>query len=960
MRRSKIVELLLISLIAIMSFIYFYKIVLSPDILVHGDYRYALTVDQHIQYHLNNIFVHAPKVPVLIMLYPLKFLFGDILAEKLFTVSIIFLSAVLVYFSNKHFIQRSFSKNNEYWICLSAFIGTLVFFYNPWTINTMHHHYWLALALASSYALISKIDKIVQGVVKSYYFETLTIAFLLVLSATQVQALLLYLGFFLIIYVIFFAITKGKVFLKKLFSRKMLLVVIVVLFLNLFWILPQIVTMTSGVTTPGGYGMVVENVDSLSRNAAIVNVLSARSRWIWSGTYGRLAAEPYAINLFGTDIWDFASFLPFFIACIPLFLSHKLSKSKDFKKYLLYFGLMLTLSILISTGSYYSIFGDIYRSTFLNMPLGWAIRDPHKNVGLMIINLSFLFSILTAAVMTKVKISRKAKFASLMLITISPLIWGWPALTGDLNGHLDFGLSEHPADLETVIGFLNSAPDIKSYNILWYPAENTQLSYSDVPKLSSATLNVIDLGSHPSLITYMEWALNNNDKNYVNAFLNNLGIKYVILRHDLIDGAQKERLLQDIQKFEEFFASQKTFEAGNYTVYEMPATNQRIDIMAGITYDTTSDFRTNFNFNNMLYTIYFEDFIFTSNNKLESLINPTYLVPVKSIHHKPDEYWSAGTMNGGWLNSFLPYLQNYGIENWQSDFGKGLVFTSAVSRLNENLSPTNNDLINLWNFSNLSQFNQWKNYTSENQFDAQYSITLDNDSLKAELWDSTWGWKSINSPPISVEYGNEYRLEFKIKGENCHGLHLKVAEYNQQQKPTINARYGKSIGSGNLDWQTITIDYTPENIETRHIQLQFWHGHETTQPLPNKIWIDNVKVYDLRRFVEPISLDIPFTASEAGEYVFLTRLFQNQQGGKIQLKLDSKNYTINTKDQLNKFTWQQIDTLHLQQGQNKITLTNLEGFNAVNLFALIPKQQYQDALQGCVSTPPGKLHDHRQ
>jgi len=202
--RLKIVELLLISLIAVMSFLHFYKIILSPDILVHGDYRYALTVDQHIQYHLNNIFMHASKLPVLIILYPLKFLFGDVLAEKFFTVHILFLSALLIYFSNKYFIQRSISTSNEIWICLSAFMGTLIFLYNPWTINKTHHHYWLVLSLAASYALIFRIDKMVRDKVKSYLIESLIIAFLLFLSVTQVQAPILYLGFFLITYIMFF------------------------------------------------------------------------------------------------------------------------------------------------------------------------------------------------------------------------------------------------------------------------------------------------------------------------------------------------------------------------------------------------------------------------------------------------------------------------------------------------------------------------------------------------------------------------------------------------------------------------------------------------------------------------------------------------------------------------------------------------------------------------------------
>ena len=262
--------------------------------------------------------------------------------------------------------------------------------------------------------------------------------------------------------------------------------------------------------------------------------------------------------------------------------------------------------------------------------------------------------------------------------------------------------------------------------------------------------------------------------------------------------------------------------------------------------------------------------------------------------------------------------------------------------MKENPNPNNNDLINQWAFNSINDLNQWKNYTHENQFGALYSITLDNNSLKAELYNSTWGWKKICSPLIPAKYGEWYRWQLQIKAENAHKVHVKIVEYNQDKK-IIGAKYVKTVGSGSFDWQTITIDYTPQSPETKYIQLQIWHGHETTQPLPNIIWIDNVKIYDLKRFTEPVTLEIPFTLQETNQYIFLTRLFQNQKGGKIQIQLDNHNYTLNTKDQLNKFTWKQIDTLNLTKGSHKIILTNLEGFNAINLFALIPKQEYQNA-----------------
>ena len=191
-------------IIFIVSFVYFHKLIFAYDcILVHGDNRHALTIYEHIQYHTGEtIYLHAPKILILMLLYPLSFIFGDILAEKLFTVIILFLSSFLVYNSNRHFIKRTVNMS-----CLknsaSSFVGTLVFLYNPWTINKIHHHYWLVLSLASSYALLSEVDKLIQNQEKVKCFSCFKIAVLLTLIATQVQALIIYTSLFITAYFIF-------------------------------------------------------------------------------------------------------------------------------------------------------------------------------------------------------------------------------------------------------------------------------------------------------------------------------------------------------------------------------------------------------------------------------------------------------------------------------------------------------------------------------------------------------------------------------------------------------------------------------------------------------------------------------------------------------------------------------------------------------------------------------------
>ncbi|MFX0205760.1 MAG: hypothetical protein ACFFDT_07205, partial [Candidatus Hodarchaeota archaeon] len=331
--------------------------------------------------------------------------------------------------------------------------------------------------------------------------------------------------------------------------------------------------------------------------------------------------------------------------------------------------------------------------------------------------------------------------------------------------------------------------------------------------------------------------------------------------------------------------------------------------------------------------------IFLYSIKVDSQIINTFET---TYHHNPTMFWSKAATNDPLHGPWHTYLEKREIENWDIDYGKGLVFTWTTSKLKCTPTPNNNDLITLWFFNGANDLNLWKKCTPENQFGALQLLSLENKALKVELKNSTWGWKTITSPPISVDYSNWYKLELRLRGENIQSAHIKTIELNEAGE-NINTRTQKSIGSGNIDWATINIDYTPEKSETKYIQLQIWHGHETTQPLPNTIWIDHLKVYDLKRFVEPVALDIPYTIPKRDQYILLGRVFQNQQGGKILVQNDQKNHVVNTSDQLNKFNWIQLDNITLQKGQHKLILTNLEGFNAVNLFTLVPAQEYREA-----------------
>ncbi|GBE53906.1 hypothetical protein BMS3Bbin15_00052 [archaeon BMS3Bbin15] len=91
------------------------------------------------------------------------------------------------------------------------------------------------------------------------------------------------------------------------------------------------------------------------------------------------------------------------------------------------------------------------------------------------------------------------------------------------------------------------------------------------------------------------------------------------------------------------------------------------------------------------------------------------------------------------------------------------------------------------------------------------------------------------------------------------------------------------------------------------------------------------------------TLKIPLNIEKSDNYKLFIRYFKNQKGGEIKVYLDGKPIIINTNDQLNKFVWKDFGTFKLNKGKHELILENVNGFNAVNLFTLIPEGEYYKA-----------------
>jgi hypothetical protein len=143
-----------------------------------------------------------------------------------------------------------------------------------------------------------------------------------------------------------------------------------------------------------------------------------------------------------------------------------------------------------------------------------------------------------------------------------------------------------------------------------------------------------------------------------------------------------------------------------------------------------------------------------------------------------------------------------------------------------------------FNFENIADLNDWKL-----NFEDQQKIFWDESSLKIELYNSTAGWKVIQSPLISTVQESKYRWTLFVKGENVSKVHAKIAEYNINMSLIQKIRVATIGGyeETTFSWKNVSFEFIP-TFNTSYIALEIWYGKETTQPLPNRIWIDNITI----------------------------------------------------------------------------------------------------------------------
>ncbi|MCS7385817.1 MAG: hypothetical protein NDF55_03615 [archaeon GB-1867-005] len=635
-----------------------------------------------------------------------------------------------------------------------------------------------------------------------------------------------------------------------------------------------------------------------------------------------------------------------------------------------------------------------------NFPsLGRLIRQSYHNAMFLPLYYEVLLASLIVLVYEKIYNGKnKKKIMQIVLgilcfiILFSALVSSWPLLTGNLNCY--WSPTTVPKDYTYVNKLIKAENPF--FHALWLPIFGGRKAVwiNGSSPYSGPPTGRFDLKSS-SLPTYLYTKFyffdyynpigwrpfyrpldGYKDLRWGNIF-GPLNIKYLIIHYDLTWNEYEEKINYTnlyiksiVNKLRNDRTLKVIYEGEYLTVFQIQNVFQRIFIpnttsivvgglpayasLVNVIYTSESNVRVSIIFLNSLDIKSIKDFhhifdhtIIVGNSSIVPLIlakldKKIVIQPAAFVKRivTPERMWSYGYSTSSY--SFQSTLKKLGINEWAWDFdyGYGLAFTRAKHNIPSNLKLSNRDLIKSWEYNSQDDCLPWIENTPSKQFNALQKLICVDGILEVELYNSTWGWKTINTPLILVDPQHAYQFVVKIRGVNAHKIHIKIAEFDSNKKK-IDVEHVKNVGDGTFDWKEVVFNYVPSSSRVRYVQLQIWHGHLTVKPLPNIIMIDYVKVYDVTKNVRRVTLDMPFDVSRSGKYKLFARYFENQKGGAIRVYLDGRLIAeISTISQLNRFVWRDLGTFKLEAGRHVLMLENVEGFNAFNVFVLIPVDEY--------------------
>lgn len=221
------------------------------------------------------------------------------------------------------------------------------------------------------------------------------------------------------------------------FTRNFLLITLVIILVNLFWILPTTNFIIRNISPTGSIDKLgfTNWVDSLSENTSLVNIFRLQGAWDWYAfdqITGLPLYIPYVLNYFNKFPFIVFSFLIPALAIIALIF-----RGENKRQLSLFFGFMFITGVFLGAGTHLPT-GAPFRFLSEHVPFFTIFRSPwYIFTPLVILSLAGLASLFFEYLNITFKnlrftIGKSILFSLIIVLIVGNLLYTYPLVTGKI------------------------------------------------------------------------------------------------------------------------------------------------------------------------------------------------------------------------------------------------------------------------------------------------------------------------------------------------------------------------------------------------------------------------------------------------------------------------------------------------------------------------------------------------
>ncbi|MHA1334001.1 MAG: hypothetical protein ACTSPL_08035, partial [Candidatus Odinarchaeia archaeon] len=589
---------------------------------------------------------------------------------------------------------------------IAATSGAMMYIVNQFTWLRIDH-----LTILFGYSLMPLILVLFMKYLdreETKYKTVFLISGLLALSSISYHYVLsnwIILTVYLVFDIVLSSIKKGFNVIKKLILRYILILVI---FIGLagYWIIPYMwESLTSGIATPPTYVLTYESILGLSKNTYPLDIFRFMGAWQDNMYY----APSYFL--------EFTWILSTFILPITAFFAIIFNRNN---KYVIFLSLIYVMFFFLSLGARQILDGALYFWLVFDSPFSlfaWIFRDSQKFVGIVVGTSVLLASVTLHDVWNKkinVQHLKRSKIFYIILIAsfISFHMFStWYMLTGDYDERII--PVTPPQTVFSTVEWINTQPG--DFKVSWFPCYYPDYIRADwnnggnIGLFYEYSINKGSVGPYTPITRlyfkylYSKCLLENRTSN-LGKLLGFMNVKYIVFRNESSissnDIAIRNLNAQKDLKLVKLIGFNYIYENLDNSGFNAALSKSVFLVKGGLDIFTTLSNLDFFN-SSTTYLIFLDEdfygnnlenlislangFILRDTDDYEELISMFFekehlVIPFEyTNHYKPKDMWSRAQIVDPYHGTWHDQLKQFGLENWDFDYNRGLVFTYSNS-----------------------------------------------------------------------------------------------------------------------------------------------------------------------------------------------------------------------------------------------------------------------------------------